>query len=159
MKKFFFLFPLMLLVFSTFAYAKVQSAKLSVDVPSGRWKSILLKNLPKSSVVKAEIKSDGPIIVTFVDETKYEKFPDIERPLFQGNVRDKITFSVEIPTTGHYYLVFNNIFQNSGLHVWDKYCLPSLEPVRIFRPSDDVTGPFYGEWMAVTLKGLGHKLV
>ncbi len=99
----------MLLVFSTFAYAKVQSAKLSLDVPSGKWKSLRLRNLPKNAAVKAEIKSDGPIIVTFVDETKYEKFPDIERPLFQGNVRDKITFSVEIPTTGHYYLVFNNI--------------------------------------------------
>ena len=97
------------MVFSTFAYAKVQSAKLSLDVPSGKWKSVRLTNLPRNAAVKAEIKSDVPIIVTFVDETKYEKFPDIERPLFQGNVNDKITFSVKIPTTGHYYLVFNNI--------------------------------------------------
>jgi hypothetical protein len=109
MKQFLFFFSILVLVFSHLAHAKVQSAKLAVDVPSGRWKAIRLRDLPESAAVKVKIKSDGPVVVALVDETKYENYPDIERPLFQGNVHDKFTFSVKIPSAGHYYLIFNNI--------------------------------------------------
>ncbi len=109
MKQFLVFFSILVLVFSPLAHAKVQSAKLAVDVPSGRWKAIRLRNLPESSAVRVEIKSNGSIVVALVNETQYEKYPDIERPLFHGNVHDKFTFSVKIPATGHYYLMFNNI--------------------------------------------------
>lgn len=109
MKQFLLLLSILVFVFSPLAHAKVQSAKLAIDVPSGQWKTIRLRNLPKGSAIRVEIKSNGPVVVALVNETKHEKYPDIERPLFESNIHDKLTFSVKIPASGHYYLMFNNI--------------------------------------------------
>jgi hypothetical protein len=109
MKKFLFFLSILVLVFTPLAHAKVQSARLAVDVTAGQWKSVRLKNLPRDSAVKVEIKSNSAILVSLVDEVQYKKYPDIHRPLFQSKVSDKLTFTVKIPAAGHYYLVFDNV--------------------------------------------------
>jgi hypothetical protein len=109
MKRFLYFFFVLVFVFTSLVHAKVQSARLAVDVGAGKWKSIRLRNLPQYSVIKVGVKSNYAIILTFVDEAQYKKYPKIQRPLFQSTVRDKISFAVKIPAAGHYYLVFDNV--------------------------------------------------
>lgn len=81
---------------------------LNADVPPGITKAVRLKNLPKGAVVALEIKSDGDIQVLLMDSADYQRFPGAVRPLFTGRVEKKLSFSVTIPASGHYYVVFDN---------------------------------------------------
>lgn len=108
MKRSLYFFFVLVFIFTPFVHAKVQSARLAIDVAAGQRKAVRLKNLPRNSIIKVEIKVNGAIVFTLVDEVQYKKYPKIERPLFQSIVRDKISFSVKIPAAGHYYLVFDN---------------------------------------------------
>ena len=81
---------------------------LNVHIPSGVWKTLRLKNLPKDAVVALEVKSDGEITVILVDTSDYLRFPNIHRPLFLGKVEKNLSFSVSIPKSGHYYVVLDN---------------------------------------------------
>jgi hypothetical protein len=99
----------LLLVVTPLAHARVKSVRLTIEVPGGRWKAVRLKNLPRDAAVKVEVKTDGPIAVSLVDQANYETYPVIRRPLFQGRVRDKLSFTVKIPAAGQYYLVFDNL--------------------------------------------------
>lgn len=109
MKKFKHLSLLLVIAFFAFsAEAKVQTAKVSVDVDPGVWKSVRLKNLPQNASLKVEVKCDSPITFVLVNEGEYGSYPDISRSLFQSTVRDSLSFAVKIPATGNYYLVFDN---------------------------------------------------
>lgn len=81
---------------------------LNVDIPPGKWKGIRLKNLPKYALVAVEVESSGEIVVALVDSSSYERFSDSARPLFLGRVEKQLSFSVSIPATDHYFLVFDN---------------------------------------------------
>lgn len=89
-------------------HADVKSAQISLDVPTGKWKTIRLKNLPRNAAVKIEVKSDSAVTLTIMDETKYKQYPKIKRPLLQSRVINKFSFTVRIPAAGHYYVVFDN---------------------------------------------------
>jgi len=81
---------------------------VNVDVSPGAWKAIRLKNLPKDAVIALEVKSDGVITVMLVGAVDYQRFPNPQRPLFIGVVEKKLSFSVSIPESGHYYIVLDN---------------------------------------------------
>jgi hypothetical protein len=90
------------------ANAKVSSVKLSVEVPAGQWKAARINNLPKDAVIKADIGSDRDITALLLDQGSFEKYPNIQQPLYQSKVHEKLSFTVTIPAGGHYYLVFDN---------------------------------------------------
>jgi hypothetical protein len=82
--------------------------RLSVDVPPGQWKTARLKSLPKDAVVAVKVECDGEILVGVVDTKGYLTYPQSPRPLFLGRVLKKLSFSVSIPESGHYYVVLDN---------------------------------------------------
>jgi hypothetical protein len=108
---------LFILLFSPPAFAKLQSAKLTVNLSPGQWKAMRVKNLPKDAVVKVKIESTGNIAVLFLDEPQYKEYPRVSRPLFESDVRDKISFAVKIPASGHYYVLFKNIMSDGKVDV------------------------------------------
>lgn len=89
-------------------HADVKSARVSIDVPAGKWKSVRLKNLPRNAAIKIEVKSDNAVTLSVMDEANYKRYPNIKRPLLQSRVINKFSFTVKIPASGHYYLVFDN---------------------------------------------------
>lgn len=103
-----FLLALMLCFFSFNAEAVKGPVLVNVDVPPGKWKAIRFRNLPQKAYVALEIKSDGEIAVLLVDSADYQRIPNPHRPLFMGIVKDKLSLSVSIPKSGHYYVVFDN---------------------------------------------------
>ena len=80
----------------------------TVDVPPVKWKALKLRNLPKAAVVAVNVVSSGEVAVSFVNATDYKRFPRIDRPLFHGRVEKRFSFSVTIPASGHYFVVFLN---------------------------------------------------
>ena len=81
---------------------------VNVDVPSGEFKAVRLKNLPRGSFIAVEVKTDGEIEVLLTNTEDYKRFLDARRPLFRGRVDEKLSFSVSIPESDNYFLVFYN---------------------------------------------------
>ncbi|HZP92260.1 MAG TPA: hypothetical protein VFB20_05180 [Burkholderiales bacterium] len=66
-----------------------------------------LKNLPKGTSVALQIVASGAIRVIVVDSTELKRFPNT-RPLFEATVDSRLGFSVVIPRSDDYYVVFDN---------------------------------------------------
>jgi hypothetical protein len=84
---------------------------VNLDVTPGNWKAVRLKSLPKDAVIALEVKCDGEINVMVIDSDDYRKFPNTHRPVFVGRVRKKLSFSLTIPESGHYYVVLDKRLQ------------------------------------------------
>jgi hypothetical protein len=82
-------------------------AQLSTQVPPGAWKAARLRNLPEGATIAVSAESDGQLDVILADrETLAGAEPS--RPLFRGRFDKRLSFSVVIPASGDYYLVFDN---------------------------------------------------
>jgi hypothetical protein len=103
-----FLFTLLFCSLGLNAFAVSGPVTLNVDVPSGQWKGIRLRNLPKDAVVAVQVESDGDILVALVDAKSYQAPADKRRPLFMGRVEKRLSFSVTTQKSGDHYLLFDN---------------------------------------------------
>lgn len=77
----------------------------NAEVAPGKWKTVKLKNLPKGAGVAVQIESTGSLVVVLVNSQGYTKS---SRPLFASKMEKKLSFSIEIPKTDHYFLVLDN---------------------------------------------------
>lgn len=103
-----FLFTLLFCSLGLNAFAVSGPVTLNVDVPSGKWKGIRLRNLPKDAVAAVQVESDGDILVALVDAKSYQAPADKRRPLFMGRVEKRLSFSVTTQKSGDHYLLFDN---------------------------------------------------
>lgn len=88
-------------------HSPAAEAKVSIDVPAGRWKTVRLKSLPSGARMSLEIITSGKIRIIIVDGTELKRFPKT-RALFEATVEKKLGFSVVIPRTGDYYVILDN---------------------------------------------------
>jgi hypothetical protein len=88
--------------------ADAAQAILNTEVPPAKWKAVRLKNLPKGVAVGLSVVSSGPVGLIFVHQDELKRFPAAVNPLFQGTVERKLEFSVVIPASGDYYVIFDN---------------------------------------------------
>jgi len=88
--------------------AKAAQATLNTEVEPAKWKAIRLKNLPKGTSVSLAVTSSGTVDLIFIHQDELKRFPAAVNPLFQGTVERKLEFSVVIPTSGDYYVIFDN---------------------------------------------------
>jgi hypothetical protein len=103
-----YLICIILLPATAFGEEPMRSAQLNMSVPTLTWKGIRLKNLPSGAIVAVEVSADNPLKVFLLSQSEYNKYPLAASPVFQGDIQDKLTFSITIPATGHYYLVLDN---------------------------------------------------
>jgi hypothetical protein len=82
-------------------------AALDIEVPAAQWKGVRLKNLPKGTSVALQIEASGKIRVLVVAGAELKRFPRT-RALFEATVDSRMGFSVIIPRSGDYYVVFDN---------------------------------------------------
>jgi hypothetical protein len=87
--------------------ALAAEATLNVEVPGGQWKGVRLKKLPRGAAIALEIESSDRLRVIVVDRAELSRFPNT-RPLFEAIVEKRLGFSVVIPRTDDYYVVFDN---------------------------------------------------
>jgi hypothetical protein len=102
------LFALVFCSLSLDAFAVSGPVTLNVDVPSGQWKGVRLRSLPKDAVVAVQVESNGDILVALVDAKSYHAAADKRRSLFIGRVEKRLSFSVTTQKSGDHYLLFDN---------------------------------------------------
>jgi hypothetical protein len=88
--------------------ALAAEAAMSVEVPPGQYRALRLRNLPKDVFVAVAIQVPDKLTTTLVSELDYRRYPKVEDPVFAGTVDKHLSFTVTIPQTGHYFLVFDN---------------------------------------------------
>lgn len=106
-KSLFLLVCLACLSWHTAAPVQAAEAELNVEVPAGKWKGVRLKRLPRGASVALQIESSGPLRIIVLDSTELRRFPNT-RPLFEASMDHRIGFSVVIPRSDDYYVVFDN---------------------------------------------------
>ncbi len=80
----------------------------TADIPPEKSKAVRVRNLPQKAVVGVAVQARGEVVVSFLNDTDYKRFPHVKRPLFQGRVEKQFSFSVTIPAPGDYFVVFHN---------------------------------------------------
>ena len=97
-------------VAATLACAAPQAAaaiaRIAVEVPEGKTKTVRLRNLPRGAIAAVKISTDGKLQVAFVSAVQLRS----RRPeaLFRGVVDRGMAFEVVIPESSDYYLVLDN---------------------------------------------------
>ena len=82
-------------------------ATVNVDVPGGKWKSVRLKSLPRGVSLTLKIESSDALRVIVVDSSELRRFPNT-RALFEASMEKRMGFSVVIPRSGDYFVIFDN---------------------------------------------------
>ena len=90
--------------------AEAQAAKAQVNskVPAGKWKAVRLKNLPEGASLSVKVATNGSLVVILVHESELKRYPSPISPAFQGTLDRTLSFSVVIPDSGDYYIIFDN---------------------------------------------------
>ena len=80
--------------------------------PPRRWptaaKARSRKNLPEGASLSVRVAADGSLVVILVHETELKRYPSPISPAFQGTLERTLSFSVVIPDSGNYYVIFDN---------------------------------------------------
>lgn len=98
----------LVLALSMPATASAVQAAMSVEVPAGQHRSLRLRNLVKDVVLEVAVQVTDKLAVSLVSELDYRRYPKPEDPVFVGIVDKRLSFTVTIPQSGHYFLVFDN---------------------------------------------------
>jgi len=102
------LLPVLLASWRTDAESANKPLTVSVTIPSGTWKAVRLRNLPRETVVAVALRCDGSLTVGLVNAPDHARFPDVANPLFLGQAESKLGFSATIPQPGDYFVVLDN---------------------------------------------------
>ena len=100
----------LLLVSVAICGSPAQAAKAQVNskVPPGKWKAVRLKNLPEGAGLSVKVVANGSLVVILVHEAELKRYPAPVNPAFQGTLETSLSFSVVIPESGNYYVIFDN---------------------------------------------------
>jgi len=96
------------LLFFFTACADAADAAVATDVPAGKAKTIRIRGVPAGATVAVRVVTNGPLLVALVG-AKHLKAPGAgSKPLFRGEVRDKLAFRVAVTEADDYVLVLSN---------------------------------------------------
>lgn len=85
-----------------------QQATLTTAVAAGTHKALRLRGLLKDAQVAVAIQASGRVMVTFVTEADYKRYPNPQEPVFAAPVERQLSFALVMPETTNYYVVFDN---------------------------------------------------
>ena len=88
--------------------AHAAKAQVNSKVPGGKWKAVRLKNLPEGASLSVKVATNGSLVVILVHESELKRYPSPISPAFQGTLDRTLSFSVVIPDSGDYYIIFDN---------------------------------------------------
>jgi len=88
--------------------AHAAKAQVNSKVPAGKWKAVRLKNLPQGTSLSVRVAASGSLVVILVHEAELKRYPSPISPAFQGTLERTLSFSVVIPESGNYYVIFDN---------------------------------------------------
>lgn len=95
-------------VFPAAATAQQNQARLTAEVPPGKFKTLRLRNVPAEAQVALAVKSSSRIVLSVLNEADAQRYPQVQEPILTAPVEQAMSFAVTIPTAGNYYVVFDN---------------------------------------------------
>ncbi len=90
------------------AWAQQNQARLTAEVPPGKFKTLRLRNVPAEAQVALAVKSSSRIVLSVLNEEDARRFPQVQEAILTAPVEQAMSFAVTIPTAGNYYVVFDN---------------------------------------------------
>ena len=99
---------LVIAVVADVSVAQAAKAQVNSKVPAGKWKAVRLKNLPEGASLSVRVAANGSLVVILVHEAELKRYPSAISPAFQGTLERTLSFSVVIPESGDYYVIFDN---------------------------------------------------
>jgi len=88
------------------APALAASAKVTIEVPQGKLKSVRLRHLPRGTRLALAVRVSRPIEVALVSEAQLKSKHPVA--LVRATLDRKLSFRLVIPTSDNYYLVLDN---------------------------------------------------
>lgn len=88
--------------------AQPRQASLATEVPSGQFRGLRLRNVPRGARLAIAAKATGRIAVSLLNAADAAKYPTPGEPLFTAPVESVLSFSVVIPAAGDYVLMLDN---------------------------------------------------
>jgi len=86
--------------------AAAASAQVAVEVPSGKTKSVRLRNLPRGTLVSVRISASGKMQFALISAVQLKsRKPEA---LYRGALKRSVSFQVILPESSDYYLVLDN---------------------------------------------------
>jgi len=82
-------------------------AELNAQVPAHKTTNLRLLDLPKGASVAIRVESSGPIRVIFLHQNELQRLPKV-RPAFVGSAERRLTFRVQVPAAGNWYVILDN---------------------------------------------------
>jgi hypothetical protein len=107
---------------------------VGVTVPEGTSSTIRMLNLQGGTRLAFAVQAQDALWVLFVDEENWKRFPQGATPVLSARVKPALSFSVQVPADGNYYLVLDNRERTSPNAV--KLQLRATLPAGAKRPSD-----------------------
>jgi hypothetical protein len=83
-------------------------AAMSVTLAPGKWKAVRLRNVPKDTVLSIAVKASGKVGVGLMTDADFRAYPSPKDPVFFGSAEPSLSFTTSMPSSGDYYLVFDN---------------------------------------------------
>ncbi|UCH46877.1 MAG: hypothetical protein JSU95_12315 [Betaproteobacteria bacterium] len=118
--------------------AQAAKAQVNSKVPAGKWKAVRLKNLPEGASLSVRVAANGSLVVILVHESELKRYPSPISPAFQGTLDRTLSFSVLIPDSGNYYIIFDNRRGEQERRV--RILIEATAPKARNKPSGDSSG-------------------
>jgi hypothetical protein len=107
---------------------------VAVTVGESTSATIRMLNLSRGTRLALVIQGQEPLWVLFMDEENFKRFPQGATPLVSARVATALSFGVQVPADGNYYLVLDNREHASANRI--QMQLRATLPVGAKRPAD-----------------------
>jgi hypothetical protein len=81
---------------------------VTVTVPEGATATIRMLNLSKGTRLAFVVQPQEPLAVLLLDEDNFKRFPHDATAIMTVRVSGSMSFAVQIPSDGNYYLALDN---------------------------------------------------
>jgi hypothetical protein len=84
------------------------SRALGVTVPESNSATVRMMSLSKGTRLAFAMQSQEPLWVVFLDEENFKRHPHGSTALLTVRLAPSLSFGVQVPAAGNYYLVLDN---------------------------------------------------
>jgi len=86
--------------------AGAASAKVTIEVPQGKLKSVRLRHLPRGTRLALAVSVSSPLEIALVSEAQLKSKHPVA--LVRATLDRKLSFRLVVPASDNYYLVLDN---------------------------------------------------
>jgi len=90
------------------AMGQSSQAQVSAQVPAGAHRTVRLANVPAEAKLAIAVRVSTRLKLSLLTEADGKRYPDAPDPVFSAPVESTLSFTVTVPATGNYVVIFDN---------------------------------------------------